>query len=148
MNTPSRGVRNNNPGNIDFNPRNDWQGQLGKETGPNGRFAVFDTPENGIRALGKLVINYRGKTGEPGVGHEGIDTVLETIHRWAPPVENDTGSYVASVAKAVGVKPTEPIDIRNPRTLTAMVAAIIQHENGYAPYTSAVIAEGVRRALA
>ncbi|MFP3374343.1 structural protein P5, partial [Pseudomonas sp. SIMBA_068] len=26
MTTP-RGVRNNNPGNIDFNPRNAWQGQ-------------------------------------------------------------------------------------------------------------------------
>ncbi|BDM23053.1 hypothetical protein KMS_R28100 [Pseudomonas sp. LRP2-20] len=33
-----RDVRNNNPGNIDFNPRNDWQGQIGKE--PDGRFAM------------------------------------------------------------------------------------------------------------
>ncbi|WP_409260545.1 hypothetical protein [Pseudomonas putida] len=56
-----RDVRNNNPGNIDFNPRNDWQGQIGKE--PDGRFAIFDTPESGIRALGKLLINYRGKDG-------------------------------------------------------------------------------------
>ncbi|MBD1602511.1 structural protein P5, partial [Pseudomonas sp. CA3A] len=29
--SPKRGVRNNNPGNIDFNPRNNWQGQLGIE---------------------------------------------------------------------------------------------------------------------
>lgn len=148
MTVITRGVRNNNPGNIDFNPRNKWEGQLGKETGPNGRFAVFDTPENGIRALSKLVINYRGKVGEPLVGHDGIDTVQETINRWAPPGENNTGAYVAAVAKAVGVKPTESIDIRNPRTLLAITTAIIQHENGYAPYTPAVVAEGVRRALA
>lgn len=143
----TRGVRNNNPGNIDFNPRNKWDGQLGKEPGLNGRFAVFVDPESGIRALAKLVINYRGKTGEPGIGHEGIDTVRETVNRWAPPTENDTGSYVAAVARAVGVKPIDPIDIRNPRTLLAITTAIIQHENGYAPYTAAVVAEGVRRAL-
>ena len=26
--TETRGVRNNNPGNIDYNPANQWQGQL------------------------------------------------------------------------------------------------------------------------
>lgn len=25
----ARGIRNNNPGNIDYNPRNQWQGQVG-----------------------------------------------------------------------------------------------------------------------
>ena len=148
MSKPSRGERNNNPGNIDFNPRNDWQGQLGKETGPNGRFAVFDSPENGIRALAKLLINYRGKTGEPGIAQPGIDSVLETIHRWAPPSENDTGAYVNAVAKAVGVSPIDHIEIRNERTLLTIVTAIIGHENGYQPYSPAVVLEGVRRALA
>ena len=149
--SPSRGVRNNNPGNIDYNKRNDWQGQLGLEPKvgkSTPRFALFDSPENGIRALAKLLINYRGKDGEPGVGAPGIDTVLETIHRWAPPVENDTGAYVAQVAEAVGVSPIQSINIKDPRTLTAMVTAIIKHENGYAPYAPAVISEGVRRALA
>lgn len=28
MTTIPRGVRNRNPGNIDFNPRNAWQGQF------------------------------------------------------------------------------------------------------------------------
>lgn len=28
-----------------------------------------------------------------GVGGKGIDTVLETINRWAPSNENDTQSY-------------------------------------------------------
>ena len=32
----ARGVRNNNPGNIDYNPRNAWQGQLGLEFGNMG----------------------------------------------------------------------------------------------------------------
>lgn len=148
MTTP-RGVRNNNPGNIDFNPRNAWQGQLGLEQGvAKPRFARFDEPENGIRALGKLLINYRGKDGMPGVGGKGIDTVLETINRWAPSNENDTQAYAGSVAKRLGVRTTDPINIKDPATLRGMVVSIIIHENGGNPYSPAIINEGVRRALA
>ncbi len=114
----ARGVRNNNPGNIDFNPRNDWVGQLGLEQGvAKPRFARFDEPENGIRALAKLLINYRGKDGMPGVGGKGIDTVLETINRWAPSNENDTQAYAGAVAKRLDVRTTDPINIKDPATL-------------------------------
>lgn len=143
-----RGIRNNNPGNIDFNPRNAWQGQLGIEQGvANPRFARFDTVENGIRALAKLILNYRGKDGMPGVGLKGIDTVKEIINRWAPPVENDTGAYARQVAKAAGVKVDEVLNLKQPALLQKIVTAIIQHENGQQPYQASVIAEGVRRAL-
>ncbi|MGM7282539.1 structural protein P5 [Pseudomonas guariconensis] len=145
----ARGVRNNNPGNIDFNPRNDWVGQLGLELGASKpRFARFDSPENGIRALGKLLIAYRGKDGMPGVGGKGIDTVLETINRWAPSNENDTKAYALAVAKRLGVRTTDPINIKDPTTLRVFVESIIIHENGGNPYKAEVIDEGVRRALA
>ncbi|MCI1036314.1 structural protein P5 [Pseudomonas putida] len=148
MTTP-RGVRNRNPGNIDYNPRNAWQGQLGLEEGVSKpRFARFDHPENGIRALGKLLINYRGKDGMPGVGGKGIDTVLETINRWAPSNENDTQAYASVVAKRLGVRTTDAINIKDPATLRGMVLSIIIHENGGNPYPLAIIDEGVRRALA
>ncbi|WP_296276551.1 structural protein P5 [Pseudomonas sp. UBA7530] len=148
MSTP-RGVRNNNPGNIDFNPRNNWQGQLGLELGvPRPRFARFDSPENGIRALAKLLLNYRGKDGMPGVGGHGIDTVRETISRWAPGNENDTAAYIAAVAKALGVKSDAVIDVRQRPVLRALLVEIITHENGRQPYADAVIDEGVQRALA
>lgn len=145
----ARGVRNNNPGNIDYNPRNAWQGQLGVEVGvAKPRFARFDSPENGIRALGKLLLNYRGKDGMPGVGGKGIDTVLETINRWAPSNENDTQAYADAVAKRLGVGITDPIDIKDRSTLRVFVENIIIHENGGNPYKGAIIDEGVRRALA
>lgn len=148
MSTP-RGVRNKNPGNIDYNPRNAWQGQLGLEVGvPKPRFARFDTAENGIRALGKLLINYRGKDGMPGMGGKGIDTVLETINRWAPSNENDTKAYASSVAKRIGVRIDDQINIKDTVILRGMVVSIIIHENGGNPYSPDVIDEGVRRALA
>lgn len=145
---PARGVRSNNPGNIDFNPRNDWQGQLGVELGvTKPRFARFDSPENGIRALAKLLLNYRGKDGMPGVGKPGIDTPLEFINRWAPSSENDTQSYASAIAKRLGVGVRDSIDIAKPDVLAVAVTGIIVHENGGNPYAAAIIAEGVRRAL-
>lgn len=84
-----RGIRSNNPGNIDFNKANDWLGQLPFDPLIESRFARFDKPENGIRALGKLLRNYRTKYG--------LDTVKGLINLWAPSNENDTAAYVAAV---------------------------------------------------
>jgi len=144
----TRGVRNNNPGNIDYNQRNQWQGQLPPDPAIEKRFARFDSAENGIRALAKLILAYRGKDGMPSVGGPGIDTVREVINRWAPGVENDTESYIKAVSAAVGVAPNQPIDLHNFRTLIAITTGIINHENGSVPYTASVIAEGIGRALA
>lgn len=148
MGTTSRGIRNNNPGNIDYNPRNKWVGQLPPNPDVEKRFAVFDKPENGIRALGKLLLNYRGKDGMPGLGKPGIDTPLEFVNRWAPSVENNTEAYARAVARSIGVSIDTPIDVTNPAVLTGMVNAIISHENGSNPYLPSVIREGVRLALA
>jgi hypothetical protein len=144
----TRGVRNNNPGNIDYNPRNQWQGQLAPDPTVEKRFARFDTAENGIRALAKLILAYRGKDGMPGIGGSGIDTVREVINRWAPGVENDTESYIRAVAAGVGAQPNQPVDLRDQKILTAITIGIIKHENGGVPYSAAVISEGIRRALA
>jgi hypothetical protein len=148
MSSGHRGIRNNNPGNIEFDPRNDWQGQAGLEQGvAHPRFARFDSAESGIRALARLLINYRSKEGQPDVGGPGIDTVREIISRWAPGNENDTEAYIRAVARAVGVGDHEPVDIRDPQTLTGMVTAIITHENASNPYSPATVAEGIRRAM-
>lgn len=144
MALPPRGVRNNNPGNIDYNPKNNWEGQIGLETGiSNPRFAKFKSPEYGIRAICKLIRNYRGKPGLPNVGVEGIDTVKEIITRWAPSNENNTDAYAAVVAKKLGVSPEVHIDMSNDKTMFILVKAIIHHENGYEPYDDNVILRGV-----
>lgn len=131
-----RGVRNNNPGNIDYNKANNWFGQIGIEQNvPNPRFAVFDRPENGIRAIAKLLVGYHAK---------GFNTVRLMINRWAPPVENDTGAYVNSVARKLDIDPDQKLHVSS-YMLYIMAAAIIEHENGYQPYSSDQIAEGVRR---
>lgn len=135
----SRGYRNRNPGNIDWNERNKWQGQVGKEPGGNGRFAVFESHEYGIRALAMLLITYQDRYA--------LRTVRGLINRWAPPNENSTDAYVAGVARMVGVDPdTQQVDLHSYAHLRPMVVAIITHELGGQPYADALIDEGLRRA--
>jgi hypothetical protein len=142
-----RGIRNNNPGNIDYNPRNLWVGQLPHDPNIEKRFSRFDCAENGIRAMGKLLLNYRSKDDMRGVGKPGIDTLLEFVNRWAPSSENNTQAYAQAIAKRLGVGVRDPIDITDPRVLRETMVGIIEHENGYNPYSAQVIDEGVRRAL-
>ncbi|WP_436922289.1 hypothetical protein [Klebsiella aerogenes] len=130
-----RGVRNNNPGNLEASSSNPWVGQ----TGSDGRFAKFETPEHGIRALGRNLLSYQ---------RQGIDTVSDIINRWAPPTDNnDTAAYIKSVCAQLGVKADQPLDASNPDTLQALCAAIIKHENGSQPYSNEQLSTGVSAAL-
>ncbi|WP_300674087.1 hypothetical protein [Desulfoluna sp.] len=127
-----RGMRNRNPGNIRH--RDQWMGLATEQPDPS--FCTFITPEYGIRAMGKILINYQRRYD--------LSTVREIIHRWAPPVENDTDAYVAHVAEAVGVDPDEAIVVAE--TLSKLIPAIIQHENGQMPYSDEQIAAGIKMA--
>ena len=143
MNTTAklpRGVRNNNPGNIELG--DPWQGlgPVNERTDP--RFAQFVSPAYGIRALARTLITYQDK--------HNIRTVTGAINRWAPPVENDTGAYVRAVQKAVG---GDIVDMHDYRYLRPLVEAIIRHENGVGPlknantwYDSDAVDEGLRLA--
>ncbi|MBV9521302.1 MAG: structural protein P5 [Alphaproteobacteria bacterium] len=140
---PTRGERNNNPGNIAFDPRNAWQGQIGIETttlpGERPRFAVFDCAENGIRAIGKILLHYRHV--------EHLETVRALVARWAPATENDAEAYAEDVARQLAIAADAPLDLGDPTLLHSLVAAIIRHENGRCLYSATRIADGVGRAL-
>lgn len=137
-----RGLRNNNPGNIDYHASNPWQG-LDKDKPSDGRFCRFISPEYGIRAMARVLKNYTKRDGLPGVGAPGIDTVQEIINRWAPPSENVTSAYVEQVAKALGVKPDDTINLANRTVMCLLVKAIIRHENGIQPYSAELILCGI-----
>lgn len=126
-----RGIRNNNPGNI-MKGGDSWQGEV---QGNDVRYATFATPEAGIRALGKTLLTYQDK--------HGLDTVERIVSRWAPASENDTAAYAREVSKELGVKPSDPINVRDPATLTKLARAVIRFENGDMPYTDSQIAVGL-----
>ena len=126
----ARGLRNNNPGNIRHGS-NQWQGMSAEQT--DNAFVQFDDPVYGIRALAKLLKNYQS--------NYGLVTVREIINRWAPPSENETGSYVEHVARIVGVNPDARINVDE--KIVPLVTAIIKHENGLQPYDPETIARGI-----
>lgn len=131
----ARGIRNNNPGNLEYSKTNPWVGQ----TGDDGRFAKFETPEHGIRALGRNLLSYQ---------RQGIDTVSDIINRWAPPSDNNnTDAYIQAVCAQLGVTPDQQLDASNPDTLKALCASIIHHENGRQPYNDQQLTSGVSAAL-
>lgn len=119
-----RGVRNNNPGNLEWGSK--WQGLLPVNERTDPRFCQFQTPAYGIRAMAVTLINYQDK--------HNIRTVSAAIRRWAPPNENATQAYIHQVEKAVG---GEFVDMHDYRYLRPMVESIIRHENGQGPLKTA-----------
>ena len=133
-----RGIRNNNPGNIRENQRvdYDWVGESLVDSDLD--FEEFSMPVYGIRAIARILKTYRTKYG--------INTIAGIISKWAPPTgdsgefENDTQSYINSVSKRVGLLPNAPVDDLH---IPDIIDAIIYHENGQQPYTTAMIYQGV-----
>ena len=146
-----RGIRNNNPGNIEWG--SPWQGLRPESERTDNRFAQFKDPVFGIRALACVLITYQDK--RKAVDGGKIDSIREIIERWAPPFENNTEAYATSVAALLdGIGPDdEVIDVHNFDHLRPIVEGIIRHENGRGPlktennwYTAEQIEEGLRRA--
>lgn len=128
----TRGIRNNNPGNIRVS-KDQWEGM----TGDDGAFVIFDSPESGVRALGKNLLSY---------GRQGYDSIEKIINRWAPPNENNTQAYIDSVVAATGIPATQSLDLSDPDTLSSLAQAISFHETG-SRYDPEVYQQGVARAL-
>jgi hypothetical protein len=123
--TDPRGIRNNNPGNIDYRASSDpW---LGLDSPPSdGRFCRFTDPVYGLRAILKVLMTYQRRYG--------LKTVRQLISRWAPPGENDTESYVQDVASYAGVGPDDEVDVTSRVMALALLSRITHHENGVQPY--------------
>lgn len=134
-----RGIRNNNPGNIReaANDRTRWVGE--RATDADTAFEEFTTPEYGIRALAKILMNYRTRYG--------LKTMRQIISRWAPATENDTEAYIMAVAKVTYAPDIVMTDVQFAIALPALVKAIICHENGEQPYPDEVINKGLSAAL-
>jgi hypothetical protein len=140
----TRGYRNRNPGNIDHQPTNRWQGladpplEPAPQGGGRARFARFVSHEYGIRALAMLLTTYQDR--------HGLRTIRGIVSRWAPGQENDTEAYIAAVARRMDRHPRAALDLHAYADLRPLVEAIIHHEIGGMPYDRATIDAGLRLA--
>lgn len=120
-NMTPRGLRNNNPLNIEKTKSgNPWQGEI--VPSKDSRFAQFTTMAYGYRAAFKLLNNYQR--------NYGLDTIRKMIGRWAPSNENRTDAYVRTVAERSGVPADSRITATNRDVMIPVVAAMSFVENG------------------
>ncbi|MGN0912770.1 MAG: structural protein [Alphaproteobacteria bacterium] len=99
---------------------------------------MFTSPVYGIRALAKVLINYKKI--------HNLRTVRQIISRYAPPNENQTQAYIQTVAKQLGVYPDTVIDIEEKGVLCVFIKAVIRMENGVQPYSDDTILQGINLA--
>lgn len=128
----TRGIRNNNPGNI-RRTSDVWVGLAEKQTDPD--FFVFSNEVWGIRALAKVLINYQKI--------HNLATIEKIISRWAPTIENDTESYIKSVSRKMNVGRDTALNLNDIDTLISLVQSIIYHENGIQPYSQKTIEKAI-----
>ena len=115
----TRGIRNNNPGNI-RRSTDRWLGLQVVQGDPE--FFQFTGMAYGYRALIKTLQTYREK--------RGCITLRDFIRRWAPPSENNTGAYLRAVCQDLQVPETYIPDVNDRETMVALAAAISRVENG------------------
>lgn len=126
VNGTARGIRNNNPGNLNF------AGQAGAQLEkPGGRFARFETAFDGIKAMARQLLRYfDGKT----TGTK-LQSIRDIISTWAPSSDNNnTEAYINALSKKLGVLPDAVLNLRDPQMLSQLMNGIIHHENGSNPY--------------
>lgn len=126
----TRGIRNNNPGNIRLSSTV-WAGQVPAGEQTDKEFVQFTDPVYGIRAMAKIFKNYFAR---------GVVTLAQVAATWAPPSENDTQAYIESLKKQTGFDPNSRL---SPADLPAVIPAFIHQENGAMPYTQAQILKGI-----
>ena len=121
-----RGLRNNNPGNLESNA---WTASLPGYEGSDGRFAVFDSAADGNAALDRNLLSY---------ARQGVSTPRTIAAKWAPGSEaaNNPASYGASIASALGVGQNDKVDLSDPDTRAKIAKAITRVENGPAEVAS------------
>lgn len=114
----SRGLRNNNPGNIRHSATG-WQGEV---AGDDRSFKTFGSMAYGYRAMFVLLQTYQRKYR--------LNTIREIITRYAPPVENHTDNYIKRVSRSAGVAADSAISVADRDVMIPIVAAMSEVENG------------------
>ncbi|MCR2795512.1 hypothetical protein NQ094_05610 [Enterobacter kobei] len=127
-----RGIRNNNPGNLNFAN----QAGATKEGGEGGRFAVFESMQHGIAALYKQLQIYFKK---------GINTLSSIVKTYAPASDNNNvDSYISALTKATGKGANEVLDSGDTATIARLMKGIVDHENGKGYISSSDIMGGIQ----
>ena len=113
----TRGYKNNNPGNIRLNPLIKWEGEI---KGTDTSFVTFKNMTYGIRALMKLLSNYKKR---------GYNTIELILNRYAPANENNTSGYIQKVSTYTGIPKNQNL-VLDQEQMIKLARAIVKVEIG------------------
>ena len=113
----TRGLRNNNPLNI----RKSSTKYQGEVAGSDSAFKTFKSMAWGYRAALVILKTYYNKYK--------LDTISKMVARWAPPTENNTANYIATVSRKSGIPQGKKLHFYKDE-MCAIVAAMSYVENG------------------
>lgn len=128
-----RGERLNNPGNI-RRSNVEWVGMASYQ--PDSEFVAFISPEYGYRAMARNLLTYQNKYG--------LNTIRAIINRWAPSSENDTNSYVDTVARELNMSPDTYINLNDIGTLARLMRAMTLVEQGRVIFSDEILLAGIQ----
>lgn len=120
--------RRNNPMNVRYSVRNNWEGQTGQTNG----FCCFASVGYGFRAAFITLKNY---------GSGGYNTIRKIVTRWAPPSENPTQTYIKFVALRMAYlgycdsgdwkdMADTRLDMKNPELILDLMMYMTRFESG------------------
>ena len=148
-----------------FNPLNIRTGDSNWEGSNEGRtqsgYQGFNNVDDGLRAGAKVLDSYGRKIFNPENSDlrddgrtnfetygESIDTLAETIGRFAPPSDNNpTESYVNFLSERLGIAPNEQIDLTDPAFRSVLLSQMAELETD-SIYSPQDITERIARANA
>lgn len=108
------GFRNNNPGNMRYNPA--FRGVIGKDS---RGFAIFKTHYHGLRAMRILLQNYIKK---------GFNTIDRIVNRYAPASDNNRPDlYTSFVSMKSGILANQKLTFAD---LEKIIPAMVEMETG------------------
>ena len=105
--------KNNNPGNIRYNPKLPYQ--IGRSA---SGFGVYSSTVTGLAGMLDLLNRYHKR---------GLNTISKIVSTWAPPIENQTQTYISNVSRWTGIPAGR---VLAPGELSKIVPAMVRQEHG------------------
>lgn len=135
-----RGIRNNNPLNIEYHKRNQWHGQLPYNKLIESRFCRFSHMVWGYRAAAIMLRKY--------INVYSCNTISRIINKWAPSSENQTVLYIKRVCEFSHVDPDASITFNDQVTMLNIMSAmtVVECGNTFNPQKNSALWDALYKA--
>lgn len=129
------GERINNPGNLEFA----HQKGASLDIFNNHKFATFKTAQEGMDALSRQIgLNFN---------RDKLNNISKLITHYAPPNDNNTAAYIATLAKKLGVGATQALNLNDAEMRKKLMEAMVTVEQGRNSYPESMYQQAIQSTI-